>query len=240
LNRSRFTEKPGTIISLGTVRRGLRKFRALRGILNFKIQQRRHGVQIGERPWLDDASGETFLRMITDARGYLEYGSGGSTVLAARLNKAFISVDTDQFYLKEVRKKVGDLAPNQHLEYVNIGWTTEWGYPVFSSPSTFNRKRWKSYVQAPWHFVDKSELPDLVMIDGRFRVAAALTSCVHLSGSHNSRILVDDYIKRPHYHVIETYAQLVEICGRMAIFKPPLALPAGIREAIDQYIVDCR
>lgn len=227
-------------ISRQNIGRGIRELRALCGTLHFKIHQRWSGVQIGDRPWLDEASGEAFLQMMKDARSYLEYGSGGSTVLAASLNKAFISVDTDRYLLKAVRRKIGKLTPDQHLEHVNIGWTGIYGYPVFKSPSALNRKRWKAYAQAPWRFVDQAILPDLVLIDGRFRVAAALTSCVHLVNSQDSRILVDDYIMRPYYHVIESYAQLLEIKGRMAVFKPPVTCPAGIHTAIDRYLLDCR
>lgn len=227
-------------ISPATSRILTRKFQTLRELLHFKFRQRYPGVQIGDEPWFDEASGRTFLQMLTNARSYLEYGSGGSTVLAAKLNKAFISADTDRYWLKAVRRKIGPLAPNQHLEYVNIGWTGIHGYPIFKFPSVFNRKRWKAYAQAPWRFVDEAVLPDLVLIDGRFRVAAALTSCVHLVNSQGSRILVDDYIARPHYHVIESYAQLVETKGRMAIFKPPVTCPAGIHTAIDRYLLDYR
>jgi hypothetical protein len=240
LNRSGSAEEWIGSTSPETPIKGIGKLRALRELLHFKIQQRRAGIQIGDVPWLDEAAGQAFLQMIRDARNYLEYGSGGSTVLAARLNRSFISVDTDRYLLNAVRKKVGPLAPNQHLEHVKIGWTKIYGYPVFTSPSAGNRKRWKAYLETPWRFVEQGALPDLVLIDGRFRVAAALTSCVHLTDSQDSRILVDDYIMRPYYHVIESYAQLVEIQGRMAIFKPPVTLPADIQEAIDRYLIDCR
>lgn len=218
----------------------MRKLTACREILRFAIQQRSSGFQIGDRPWLDEESGELFLRMITDSRSYLEYGSGGSTVLAASLNKPFVSVDTDRYLIAAVRRKIGELASNQHLEHANIGWTKIHGYPVVKWPYAITRKRWKAYVEKPWRCVDNNLLPDLVLIDGRFRAAAALTSCVHLAGSPNCRILVDDYVMRPHYHVIADYAELLEVKGRMAIFRPPAKCPAGIRQAIDQYSSDCR
>lgn len=218
----------------------IQKYRDYIEGLRFLIRQRRLDFQVGDQPWLDEDSSTTFIQMIENSRSYLEYGSGGSTVLAASLNKPFVSVDTDRYFLEAVRRKIGGLAPNQHLEHGNIGWTKAWGCPIFETPRFLSRKKWKAYPEIPWRFVKKGLLPDLVMVDGRFRVASALTSCVHLVDAPNSRILVDDYIMRPHYYSIADYAQLVDIRGRMAIFKPPSTCSPDIQEAIERYSLDWR
>ena len=224
----------------GFVRKGVWKYRIYRDLFHFAVQQRRLDFQIGDQPWLDDDSSAVFLGMLEDSMSYLEYGSGGSTVLAAKLNKPFVSVDTDRYFLEGVRRKIGKLGPNQHLEHGNIGWTKQYGCPVFERPSARRQKMWKAYAEIPWRHVKEGLLPDLVMVDGRFRVAAALISCVHLANSPTSRIVVDDYVMRPYYHAIENYAQLVGMAGRMAIFKAPSTSSLDIQEAIERYSLDWR
>jgi hypothetical protein len=177
--------------------------------------------------------------MLAGSSRYLEYGSGGSTVLAAKLGKPFVSVDTDPYFLRAVRRKIGKLASNQHLEHANIGWTKHFGCPFFENPSPQRKKRWKAYAEIPWRYVEGLP-PDLVMVDGRFRVASALTSCRHLAGAPGSVIVVDDYVDRPHYHIIEQYAELDCIIGRMAMFKPKHRNCLHLQEAIDRFSCDWR
>jgi len=118
-------------------------------LLKFTVRRRVKGFEIGDQPWMDDDSRECFDRMLRNSARYLEYGSGGSTVLAKRLGKAFISVDTDPFMVKSVGRRVGKLAPDQHLLYANIGWTGIQGFPVFRSLNGSRRRRWKAYVELP-------------------------------------------------------------------------------------------
>jgi hypothetical protein len=213
----------------------------IREYLRFAVQQRRMGFEIGDHPWLDEESSPVFERMIENCSSYLEYGSGGSTVFAARLNKPFVTVDTDRFFLEAVRRKIERLASDQHLLYGNIGWTTEYGYPIFTTPRASRQKKWKAYIEMPWLYLESGRFPDLVMIDGRFRVAAALTSCLHLAQSPaKSKIVIDDYAERPQYHVIEKYLRLVGMAGRMAIFESTPQNSANIREVIQQHLADPR
>jgi hypothetical protein len=190
---------------------------------------------------MGDASDMAFERMLGDCRFYLEYGSGSSTVLAARLKKPFISVETDRFFLKAVHKKIGTLAPGQHLLYADIGPIgPQYGAPLFKTPTDRRLEMWKLYVLLPWRHLEQGLLPDFVMIDGRFRVAAALTSCAHLLDSPESRIVIDDYVGRPHYKSVEQYARLVCIYGHMAVFKPPLQNSPQLQEAIHRFSADWR
>jgi hypothetical protein len=216
------------------------KYREIRDTIDFLRQQRRKEFKIPERPMLDAAEMPVFCRMLENCRRYLEYGSGGSTVLAARLNKPFTSADTDQYFLMAVQRRIGSLGPDQHLVHADIGWTKPYGYPLFTTALSWRVKKWRAYGEYPWRYVEDGFLPDLVMIDGRFRVAAALTSCLHLANAPESRILVDDYSDRVFYHEIEAYARLVGVAGRMAIFQPLAGTSPAIEEAIDRYSLDWR
>jgi len=62
--------------------------------------------------------------------------------------------------------------------------------------------------------------PDLILVDGRFRVACALTTILNLAQDDRWELLVDDYRGRSHYTAIEKFANLERMVGRMAVFKP--------------------
>ncbi|NQW69737.1 MAG: hypothetical protein HQ457_05090 [Betaproteobacteria bacterium] len=61
-------------------------------------------------------------------------------------------------------------------------------------------------------------MPDLILIDGRFRVACALKVVKYMHNQANFSLLVDDYVDRSHYVEIERFAKLEKLVGRMAIF----------------------
>ena len=85
--------------------------------------------------------------------------------------------------------------------------------------------RFRDYVHSPWRH--GSLKPDLVLIDGRFRVACFLHSL--LAAAPATPILFDDYTNRPHYHLVEEFCPIAETEGRQALFRVPAELD---REAI--------
>jgi hypothetical protein len=210
-------------------------------LTQFFLRQRIVGFTIGDEPYLEPESIGVFKSCLQDCRFYLEYGSGGSTVFAAHLGKRFISVETDRYYMAAVRKKIGALSPGQRLVHADVGMTGPWGTPFWRRPTPTKLGKWSDSLEAPWRFIQRGDYPDLVLIDGRFRVAAALTCCLHLPTSGQNRIVVDDYTTSPYYHPIEKYAQLTTTVGRMAIFQPsPSTSVDDLRTAIAHYATDWR
>ena len=62
--------------------------------------------------------------------------------------------------------------------------------------------------------------PDVVLIDGRFRVCCFLTSL--LNAKESATLIFDDYYKnRQHYHFIERFIKPDQRCGRQAFFTVP-------------------
>ncbi len=195
--------------------------RHLTGLGRFFFRQRVLGFTVPTEPEFDEAATAVFVDMLDRCRFYLEYGSGGSTLLAARADKRFISVDTDRWFLRSVRRAIGRLSPDQRLIHVDIGLTGPWGKPVREHARSAGRlRKWRSYAGTPWRIIAEDDAPDLVLVDGRFRVSTALLCCQKLHANPDARILVDDYVDRPDYAVIERHADLVGLAGRMAIFKP--------------------
>jgi hypothetical protein len=165
--------------------------------------------------------------------------------MAARAGKNVICVDSDPYFLKEVEAKIGNRRMNQQtldFLYCDIGLTAHWGKPVFRKPTVLRLERWKQYPKLPWDLIARRQLapPDLILIDGRFRVACALTSFFHLQGHPETTVLVDDFVGRPHYAEIERFGTLVSCQGRMGVFQSRHCTRAELEEAIEASSSDWR
>lgn len=64
--------------------------------------------------------------------------------------------------------------------------------------------------------------PDLVLIDGRFRLACFLHS--QLAAETGTPILFDDYTNRPQYHLVEEFCPIEQSEGRQVLFSVPAEL----------------
>lgn len=151
---------------------------------------------------------------------FAEYGCGGSTVLASQSKSihSIISVESDRNWASIVQEKVPH--PGLYVEYVDIGPVIEWGTPA--NDNQF-REYWK-YSAAPWLKAQKLGVePELVLIDGRFRVACFLLSL--MTAKKGTVILFDDYAIRPEYHIIEKYCKPTMMASYMAQFVVPSPLP---------------
>lgn len=195
---------------------------------------------------MDSEGGRFFEQSLRDSRFYLEFGSGGSTVLAARLGKQGVSIEGDGYYCRDVRRKLRGVSHDMQLFHVNIGRTGEWGYPLDQRPTDSNVAAWRRYVGKPFDKLGDG-FYDLVLVDGRFRVACALQTIAEAKKRKASlRLLVDDYHDaeepRPHYYAIEKYARMTGTAGRIAIFDIEagdlIAVPD--EAAIGAAVRDCR
>ncbi|MFV0306831.1 MAG: hypothetical protein ACK5OX_03700 [Desertimonas sp.] len=167
------------------------------------------------------AEADHVREILEGASVVLEYGSGGSTVLAAEHAQRVMSVESDARWVALVRKWFEVHPPHAEvsLHHVDIGPTGPFGRPT--DPTTCGR--WPRYPTAIW---DASEFvePDVVLIDGRFRLACFVT--VALRCRRPVRVLWDDYDNRPHYHRASELASPTRVIGRLAEFHlVPTALP---------------
>jgi hypothetical protein len=144
----------------------------------------------------------------------LEYGSGGSTVMASEMpGKTIFSVESSRVWTKMMRGWFEEAQPVSMpvMQHVNIGPTGKWGSPR----GTDGFKRYHLYPLSIW---DSEEFkhPDVILVDGRFRVACALTAMLRCE--RETTLLFDDYEGRKGYHVIEDYLKKEEVVGNMARF----------------------
>ena len=154
---------------------------------------------------------ELFIECITQATSYGEYGMGQSTLWVDKYTEVKItSVDTSSEWVNSVADK---LQRDQHeLTHIDVGPLRKWGYPAGYS----HRDKFLDYVEAIWKTRQNHEL---VLIDGRFRVACFLT-CL-MRADPGCRIIFDDYQKRRQYHVVEEFLAPIAMNDRQAIFKVP-------------------
>ena len=163
-----------------------------------------------------------FISMTTEIDFYVEWGAGGSTYFVAKRKIPFITIETNKYFLKSIRNGISndgflDLS-KQRFVYADIGVIRGWGMPLLiGEPSDKRIRKFRSYSNFP--SIELSYKNILILIDGRFRVASALKAFKALANNFNFTLIVDDYINRPEYHVIEKYGYIDRIVGSMAVFK---------------------
>src|SRR5262249_174505 len=152
-------------------------------LMSFLCDRYTRGLVVSEIPMFNNGGLKVFSTIIARTSVYLEYGSGGSTLLASQNANLTVSVDSDKWFLDAVTKRLDRLSTTSIYQpfYVNIGFTKLWGNPVFTEPTERRLKRWRRYASAPWEFFQRQGIePDTILIDGRFRVACSLQSFLSL------------------------------------------------------------
>jgi len=148
---------------------------------------------------------------------------GGSTILACQTAKVVVTVDNDPRFLRSVVRALSSspAVPDLFVPiHVDTGFTRRWGVPVFRTPTPKRVLGWQCYTKAPWEvFRAHSMEPDTILVDGRFRAACVLESLLNLATDSACVILVDDYVGRREYAVVEAFADRVATFGKMATLR---------------------
>jgi len=152
---------------------------------------------------------------LCQSRKVVEYGSGGSTVLALSFGVQLLSIESDAAWMNE---KVRPIDTVQQAErdgratfvHVDIGPTREWGQPVDDR----SKHTWPNYPVAPWRHWDTA---DLVLVDGRFRVACTLESI--LRATPETRIVIHDFWNRTEYHAVLPFLDWQQSVETLGVFR---------------------
>lgn len=144
---------------------------------------------------------KTYLYKSTN---YVEFGSGGSTVLADTISniQSIISVESDKMFGKHVQS----LCSKAQIIWINIGEISSYGHPKDDSM----KNCWPNYSS-----VDVG-MPDTILIDGRFRVACGLQCCLKYRGS---TILIHDFTNRPEYHVLLKFLDIEDQVDTLVVTR---------------------
>jgi hypothetical protein len=142
--------------------------------------------------------------MIAGRRHLVEYGAGGSTVLAVAQGVGRIdSVESDPAWIERLARRTdiraaiadGRLA----LHHADIGAVGPWGFPIDDTAA----ERWPDYAQRIWTQLPEGSGPrsvDAVLVDGRFRASCILAALTQVRPG--TPIIVHDFWNRPGYAVV--------------------------------------
>lgn len=185
------------------------------------------------KPYMPEAQIKYLTEAYHKAQVILEYGSGGSTMIAARLpGKYVMSVESSLAWTREMRQQLDspDVISPVTMYNVDIGETGAWGRPS-------SDRSWRDYHNYPNSIWDEAFFrhPDLILIDGRFRTACLATAL--LRSQRPIEVLFDDYTVRPLYHLIERVIKPSQIIDKMAVFHvtPGQVNSADIGFLVSQY-----
>src|SRR6202158_4422383 len=78
--------------------------------VHFLVKSRIEDAHVSDQPHLDEESSEYFRERISKSRVYLEYGSGGSTIVASQNTKQLLSVESDAAFLRAIKKRLKSIA----------------------------------------------------------------------------------------------------------------------------------
>src|SRR5690606_8388298 len=164
---------------------------------------------------------------LESTHAYLEFGTGGSTNLAANFpHLSVVSIGSDWNVLRTIKLLIAEKGAEERvaLLFADLGPTGENGFPL--DEAAFHG--WHRYALSPWlHCTARGLSPDLVLIDGRFRRACLLASMIF--SAPGTRILFDDYFDRPHYHMVEKHLKPMQGIERMAEFiRPDMVEPTAL------------
>ena len=150
----------------------------------------------GMKPYMTSAETTAFTRYRDRSRNYFEFGCGGSTVFCSSPLRQIKSVDNNQEWLNKVRPLIGSTT---ELIYINTGPVLEYGNPADPTQTT-------GFADYSLAFSQRDPNTDLVLVDGRFRVACALQIVV---SDYTGIVLLHD-AERPEYQPLFKFFTVVE------------------------------
>lgn len=183
------------------------------------------------QPHMTAAEVTQFELQLAGLASLLEFGCGGSTLVAARQVRRIVSVDSDPVWLGKVQAEVAHEVVEFTPFHADIGPVGEWGYPVHES----RIRDWPRYHTQIWRGLSGS--PDAVLIDGRFRVACLLQSIIHCKP--DCIFLFHDFSDRPDYHVVLRHADVLARVDTLAVLRTKAQIDgtAVLHDLFDHYLI---
>lgn len=161
---------------------------------------------------MTDAELAMFIEYISGCKTYLEFGCGGSTCVAGALRIPMIdSVETDAAWIEKCRVLPELEDRTVRIHHVDIGAVGDWG-----KPKDFSRVRdWPDYFQSIWPMLRQP--PDVILIDGRWRVACAAHAI--LEAPRSAVILFQGFWGRRYYHGVLPFVDVIDRADNLAVLR---------------------
>lgn len=212
-----------------------------KGDMIFLIKRARNRIKVPTTS-MSGTGLSKFLIELSKDRIVLEFGSGGSTFLFSEYARFTTSVDSDNYFSKMIEKIIRQKSQIEktHIYWANIGPTKSFGQPL-TSLEYFFRHKYKNYYKNIFQESENSCKAEIIFIDGRFRVACAMSSLLNIK--QDFRMIVDDYFDRPEYFDIASVGGEPRVLvGNTAIFEiSHQSIDLDLVEKIlDKYSLDSR
>ena len=172
------------------------------------------------KPHLVGVELAAFLSFLTKDTIYFETGSGCSSIIAKYYTKKSYAVEGCRAWYEEgVKHGLKENLLFRDLKPDN----TSWSFP--GKKSSLND--WKKYFQS----YDKSYNADVILLDGRFKVASAMDIFEKIND--DTIVLIHEYQPRDIYFILENYYQYVYHWGELVAFikkKDIKSIPLEIQQ----------
>jgi hypothetical protein len=185
------------------------------------------------RPEMTDPEIGVLQECFSKATSLVEFGSGGSTLLAvsSKSLRRIWSVESDPGWISRLQARPEVVAAVKderlQLQHVDIGPTGDHGAPSDGA----SQAQWPAYHENVWND-PKTTRADLVLIDGRFRVACAMAALANCQA--HTILLFHDFWNRTHYHPVLAFTDWLGSCDSLAILRRKATLDAPKFDAVRQ------
>jgi hypothetical protein len=160
--------------------------------------ERAHAYSLDLKMTMGALEIQLFDQMLSKGSVYFEFGLGGSTLFASQHSNLnhITAVDSSAEWIRKVKAEAPIAADIQRgrisIEHVDLGPVGAWGYPKHHDAA---KERGYSKV-----IVGATPVPDVVLVDGRYRVACALQTTLEAvqNGWPRLILMIHDY-ERPEY-----------------------------------------
>ena len=146
---------------------------------------------------------------LLESENVFEFGCGSSTIFISNNEniKNIHSVDSNIDWINKIKE---NLPKKTKLHYVDINADPDnWGHPLDHSKID----DWPKYSSVLLKI--RNFFPDLILVDGRFRVACALKSISRMK--KDSYLMIHDYTLK--FQRVENYFDIVDKAGSLYVFN---------------------
>jgi len=185
-----------------------------------------------------------FKKYSARANVYLEFGAGGTTITALKQSGSKVySVESDNNWLNALRQKHDIIAASEtsgrlKLFHADIGSVGNFGKPLVVDNEDA-RVRFPHYSRRIFEAYPEARTADVVLVDGRFRVACCLAVLLETKG--DTIMMIHDYWNRPHYHVIKDFITVIDRGDTLMVCKKsPDAAVHAIQDEYEKHKYDFR
>jgi hypothetical protein len=164
---------------------------------------------------------EMFVSAVLGVVFYFEWGAGGSTFRACKNGAGkVVSVESQKMWIEEVKQyEAVKIHPDITFHHIDINAGN------MGRPENNNKKdNFPTYSAV----IDKYDDIDVVLVDGRFRLACACKAVINGVQS----ILIHDFTSRTHYHDILPYVEIVSQTGTLVEVRPKEGLDIDALNAL--------